>query len=374
MTAAAPARRPGLWSPAMVLVSLILLTAAQVPNLFVIAPRFLGDAGLDERAIGWVMGSFNLASLLGFAISGALAVRFGHARTLAVGAVVAATGALVFLLADGLAGYLTGRVLQGLGFSVVMVGAAAYVAQIAPDGRLGEALGIAGVMTLSAQAIGPILAEAIHDAAGWTWVWRTAIGAGLIAAALASRLPPAPSRLPDAPGRRGAATVALLAMLLAGVGFGVIWTFLAHYGPRVGVPRVTAFFASYVVAAIVVRVGFGALSDRIGRRAASVPALVGHTLVLLILAVLSARWQLIVVGVGYGLCHGVYYPTLSALVVERAGGDRSRAVAWASAAFGAGIVLAAFGLGPLARAYDYPVIYVLASGCGAIAAALIAWR
>ena len=103
------------------------------------------------------------------------------------------------------------------------------------------------------------------------------------------------------------------------------------------------------------------------------PALIGHTLVILVLAVLSARWQLVVVGAGYGLCHGVYYPTLQALVVERSGGDRGRAVAWSSAAFGAGIVVASFGLGPVARAWDYPVIYVIASACGAVAAALT-WR
>ena len=29
---------------------------------------------------------------------------------------------------------------------------------------------------------------------------------------------------------------------------------------------------------------------------------------------------------GYGLCHGIYYPTLQAMVVERAGGHPGRAI------------------------------------------------
>lgn len=372
--------RASVWTPAMVRVSFILLTAAQVPNLFVIAPRFLGEGGADQRSIGWVMGSFNLAALFGFAASGLLARRHGHARTLAAGALVSSVGAAVFALAallpaaGHLPAYLAGRVLQGLGFSVVMAGSAAYVAEVAPTGQLGQVLGVAGVMTLVAQALGPVVAEAIHDAGGWPWVWRAAIVAGVFASSIARGLAPAPSHAGAGPGRMRAATAALVASALAGVGFGSIWTFLAHWGPEAGVPRVTAFFVSYVAAAVTVRLVFGNLSDRIGRRAAAVPALCGHAAVLLILAELGARWHLVVAGAGYGLCHGVYYPTLTALVVERAAGDRSRAVAWASAAFGVGIVAAAFGLGPVARAWGYPTIYVVASASGALAAALVARR
>ncbi len=366
--------RGHLWSPAMVLVSLTMLVGAQVPNLFVIAPRFLGEAGYDQRDIGWVMGSFNVAQLVGLVACRGLIVRMGHARLIAVGALVAAAGALGFALADGLPGYLVGRVLQGLGFSVIMAGTAAYVAEVAPEGRLGEALGVSGVMTLVSQALGPALAEWIHDLAGWPWVWRASVICGVVAAAVVVRLPPVGVRPPDPPGRRGAAMVAMVVTVLAGIGFGSIWMFLADYGPTAGVPRVTAFFIGYVVAAVAVRLVFGTLSDRIGRRAAAAPALAGHALALVALALLSARWQLALIGVGYGLCHGVYYPTLQALVVERSGGDRSRAVTWANFAFVVGIVLAAFALGPVARAWDYPIIYLVAAGCGALAAALVAWR
>jgi predicted MFS family arabinose efflux permease len=42
-------------------------------------------------------------------------------------------------------------------------------------------------------------------------------------------------------------------------------------------------------------------------------------------------------------------------------------------AFGIGGTAAAFGLGPVARAAGYPLIYVIAAGCGAVAAALVWW-
>lgn len=366
---------PGrLWTPALVRVTVTLLLGAAVANLFVIAPRFLGAAGYDKREIGIVMGAFNVASLIGFPLIAPLVARFGYARVIAAGCAVCAVGALAFALAGDLPGYAAARAVQGLGLAALMVGSGSFVAEIAPPGRLGEALGVSGILTLVAQAIGPALAQVIHDHAGWVWVWRAGIASGLAAAVVALGLPTVPRAEVAPAGARGAAAIALIATALAGIGFGVIWTFLADYGPRVGVPVVTGFFAAYVAAAVSTRLFLGALSDRIGRRRAAVPALVGHTLALVGMSRLGAPWHLIAIGLGYGLCHGIYYPTLQALTVERAGGARGAAVAAYIFAFGAGIVIAAFGLGPIARAYGYPTIYLCAAGAGLIAAGLVAWR
>jgi MFS family permease len=122
-----------------------------------------------------------------------------------------------------------------------------------------------------------------------------------------------------------------------------------------------------------VRLFLGTLSDRVGRRAAATPALCGHAVILVAMAGLGQTWHLVVIGLVYGFCHGIYYPTLQALVVERSGGRRSRAVSAATFAFGAGVTGAAFGLGPVARELGYPVIYVMSAACGAAAAALVWW-
>lgn len=373
MTDAAPALAP-LWSPALVRVTVTLMLGAAVANLFVIAPRFLGDAGYDKHEIGIVMGAFNGAALVGFPVIAWLTARFGYARVISAGCVVTALGALAFALASELVGYTAARAVQGLGLAALMVGAASFVAEIAPPGRLGEALGVSGILTLVAQAIGPALAQVIHDHAGWPWVWRAGIVSGLAAAAVAITLPAVPRRPDDAAAPRRAAAIVLIATALAGIGFGVIWTFLADYGPKVGVPTVTGFFVAYVVAAVATRLTIGTLSDRVGRRVAATPALIGHTLALIGMSQLGARWHLIAIGLGYGLCHGIYYPTLQALTVERSGGSRSHAIAAFTFAFGAGIVIAAFALGPVARAYGYTSIYMCAAAAGAASAALVWWR
>lgn len=363
---------PPLVTRALVLVCLTLLFGAMVPNLFVLAPRFLHQRGHDERDIGAIMGAYNVASLIGMPAIAWLVARLGYARTLAAGCVVAACGALVFERGDAMLAFAIARGLMGLGFTAVLVGGAAYAAEIAPPGRLGETLGVAGVLTLSAQALGPVVGRAVLAAASWPWVFRTGIVCGAIGALVALTLPPVPARDRAAGGPLGGAGLVLGATALAGLGFGTIWNFLADYAPRAGVDEPTTFFVPYTLAAVGTRLGLGSLSDRLGRHRAAIPALCGHVVALVVIAELGAPWQLALAGLGYGLCHGIYYPTLQAMVVERAGGHPGRAITASTFAFGLGSVAAAYGLGPVARGHGYPLIYGIAAAAGAVAAVAIA--
>ena len=348
-----------------------LFLGAMVPNLFILTSRFLGQRGYDKAEIGLVMAGFSVTSLAMMLVTGRLTARLGHARTLALGCAVTALGAAVFLVADDAAGFFVGRAIQGIGFSAVLVGAAAYVAETAPLTRLGEALGVSGVLTLAAQAAGPAIGEAIVPL-GWDVLFGAGVGFGLAGAVVALTLPPARRHEAAAAAPASSGWAILVAGGLAGVGFGAIWTFLADYLPEVGIGHTTWFFVPYVAAAISTRLFLGDLSDRIGRRQAAAPSLAGHALMLLAMAVVSEPWHLVGIGLVYGFCHGVYYPTLQAMLVERSGGKRSRAVAAATFAFGAGVIVASVGLGPVAREFGYPAIYPIASLAGVVAAVLVA--
>jgi MFS family permease len=342
-----------------------------VPNLFILTPRYLGARGYDEQDIGLVMSAFNLTALLMVLVTGRLVAELGHARTLGLGCAITAVGAAVFLAADGAPGFAAGRALQGVGFSAVLVGAAAYVAETAPLDRLGEALGLSGVLTLAAQAAGPAIGEAIVPL-GWDVLFGAGVGFGLAGAAVALTLPAVTREDGAAITPATSAAPILIATGLAGMGFGAIWNFLADYLSDVGIARTTWFFVPYVVAAISTRIFLGHLSDRIGRRQAATPALVGHALILVAMAVVTRPWQLLGIGLVYGLCHGIYYPTLQAMIVERSGGRRSRAVAAATFAFGAGVIVAGVGLGVVAKRWGYPTIFPIAAAAGVVAAVLVA--
>jgi MFS family permease len=264
---------------------------------------------------------------------------------------------------------------QGLGFAAALIAAASYVAEIAPPRRLGQALGISGVLTLASQAVGPSVGELLEAQVGWSWVFRAAAIGGVMGAAIAAFLP----RVDQHGGDREAGITrvwpALISTALAGFGFGAVWTFLADYAERVGVGGVTPFFIPYVIAAISTRIFLGHLSDVLGRRQVAIPALLGHAVALVALAQLAALWHLMAIGLVFGLAHGVYYPTLQAMIVEGSRGSRSRAIASSTFSFGGGIVVAAFSLGALAKhSGGYPSIYMVSAGAGVLAAAAVARR
>jgi MFS family permease len=361
-----------LMSRAMMVVAAVIFMGAMVPNLFVLAPRYLAERGHDEQQIGFIMGGFSIASLLTMPVAGRVSDLLGHRLVMIVGCAIAAAGSLLFEHADQTVTFTLARATQGMGFACVLVSGSSYVAEIAPPRRLAQALGLAGMLALCSQAAGPLVGELIEEAAGWPWVFRGGAIGGGSGAVLAVFIVPTATRRGGSDGAVSALPI-LVATALASFGFGAVWVFIADYVGRVGIGTVTPFFVPYVVAAIAVRIFAGHLADRWGRRAVAVPALLLHGSALLAMAHLGNGWQLAAIGAMFGVAHGFYYPALQALVVERSAGARSRAVAASTSAFGFGIVSAAFGLGPVARLVDYPAIYLISAATGGLAAALV-WR
>lgn len=74
-------------------------------------------------------------------------------------------------------------------------------------------------------------------------------------------------------------------------------------------------------------------------------------------------------GLGFGLAHGAFYPSLSALSLEGVSPEaRGRVSAYFNAAFNAGVLFVTFVFGQVAAAVGYRVIFLLvacltATGC-----------
>jgi MFS family permease len=352
-----------------VLLIIAVCLGAHAVNLFVLAPRHLRGLGLGEASIGIVQGAFPLASLVAMLLLPRIVERFGRRRTLVGGMLLCAAGSLSFLVAADLALLVPARAIQGMGWASVLVSSTIITSEIAPPGRLGEALGIAGVLTLLAMAMGPLLGEALvawgersaHDppfaslfvAAGLFALAGGAVGRSLPETGGTRRAEPR-----DTPRFRPTWTL-LAAFFGAAMGFGAVVSFLADYTHLVGVASMAPFFQSYVAMAIGARLTLGSLSDRIGRKAVIVPALLVQGVALGGLAWLKEAWLLWPLGVLFGLAQGLYYPALQALIVERSPADvRPRAIASSNFAFAAGMALSAFTNGAFAARAGYPAVYL----------------
>ena len=355
-------------------------------NLFVVAPRYLREViDLDARHIGVVMGAHSLCALLMMVQVPRLAEALGRRLMMQLGILVCAAACAAFALPHAMLPLAGLRGLMGAGWACVLIGSVTYASEFAPPGRLGQALGIAGVLTLLAMAIGPLVGEQLIARFPFYVLCLTAT-AFMLAGSLVIRALPAPSPAPPAnanvsanasanlpkPSILRAALLPLLATLLAAAGFGAVYAFLSDYIALRHIPSVTPFFNAYVASAILARVSFGSLSDRVGRHLVLIPALLGQGVGLGALALVTRSWQLIPIGVAFGVSHGLYYPSLQALIVERSPDSaRTHAVASSNFSFSLGMTASAFANGLVAEYLSYPAVFAAVGGASALAAVVL---
>jgi DHA1 family inner membrane transport protein len=223
------------------------------------------------------------------------------------------------------------------------------------------------------NAIGTLVAERLATAFGWRAVFYAAAASGLVGTVLSLLLRESP-REPRTAAHHASPPLAsgrsrvFWAAAAGGAAFGVMFTFTQPLALSLGERNVSPLFAGYTTAALLVRLVFGNLADRLGRARVGGAALALYAMTVAATAGLARGW-LPVLGLGFGLAHGAFYPSLSALSLEGASKQQRGSLgAYFNAAFNSGVFVVTFGLGQIAEIYGYRVVFLLvacltASGC-----------
>lgn len=346
---------------------------------FFLLPKFVvTELGGGPRQVGTVGALAVLAAVLASPLCGFLLDRGPRRPLVVLGTLLGVASSLAFLGVTELGPYLyAARAVQGLAFTLFYVSAGTLVADLAPPSRLGQALGVFGAAALIMNAVATLIAERIAHDFGWRAVFVTAAAVGTLAVVLAcflrepARPAPTSASLAARPGLFAALSgklPVLWAALAGGAAFGVMFTFTQPFALSLGDTQVSPLFAGYTAMALLVRVAFGRLADRVGRARVGGWALAFYSLVVAGAAALERGW-LTPLGLAFGLAHGIYYPAVNALALEGAERDQRGSIsAYFNAAFNLGMLLVTLGLGPVAEQYGYRVVFLLvgvlaASGC-----------
>lgn len=335
---------------------------------FFLLPLHIKALGGSEATVGAVMGTSGLASLLALPLVGLTIDRFGRRRFLVGGAGAMAIASVGFLFVHQIGPALFAlRLLQGLGFAAAFTATTTFAAAFAPRDRRAQALGVFGLSTLLNHAVAPVLGEEIIHRGGFEALFTATAFYNALVILLSLRLPR------GAVGRRGGSEnerlrtepvhwVLAATVLLTGMGFGSVITFIPTYVRTEGLGRVGVFFVAYAVTAILSRLAGAGLSDSLGRRRVILPTLLALSASILTLSVVQSIPLLILAGALFGSAQGINYPTMHAFLVDLTSDDHmGRAQALFNGAFNLGVTCSAFLFGLIAEHTGHRVMFALSS-------------
>ena len=155
-------RRAGLASAAFALAIAMLGTTLPTPLYALYRERF----GFSELMITVIFATYAAGVIASLLLFGRLSDQVGRRRVLLGGLALSALSAVVFLIADGLALLIVGRVLSGLSAGIFTGTATATLVDLAAPERRGRATLVATIANMGGLGCGPLLAGALSQWAG----------------------------------------------------------------------------------------------------------------------------------------------------------------------------------------------------------------
>lgn len=331
-------------------------------------PQFVASLGGTVSQIGIVVGIFTMSSVLFRPYFGKLVDSYGRKKMMLLGAGSFAFLFIIYSQIQNIVPLYLLRILHGIAHGGYLAAAFAYVADLAPQNRRGEVMGVYGVANVLAMALFPawgimIIAET-QDFSGLFFLSAITAGAAFLAIFFIDEIKPKEEKKQAAKilaiARQPAVLVASLTFFTAATVYGTVITFLPVYAPRQGIANFGVFFTAYAAFTLISRVTAGKLSDRYGRRKVILPFLALLAFATFLLPFLESVVLLVFIGACFGLGFGACMPALNAFVVDRTlPHERSGALAFFTSFMDIGISAGALVLGLVGEHLGYETMYAL---------------
>jgi predicted MFS family arabinose efflux permease len=180
---------------------LLLVCAAGVPaaialgKIGVVGPLLRPDLGLSLPQLGLAVSAITVVAALLGTPAGLWTGGYGPRRTLLAGLAVMAVAAAGGAAAWGLGALLGARLLEGVGFLLVVVAAPDLLVRLSRGADRAAALALWGTVIPVGLAVGGIAGGALAPALGWRgWLGLSAVLPALAAVAVVAAIPPDPPR------------------------------------------------------------------------------------------------------------------------------------------------------------------------------------
>lgn len=288
-------------------------------------PEYLTQLGGAEYK-GLIISLFTITAMGSRPFSGKLADKIGRVPVIIFGAVVCFVCSLLYPIIISLTGFFLLRLVHGFSTGFTPTGTTAYLADIVPAHKRGEAMGLLGTATAVGMAGGPALGGLIAnrfglDAMFYCSSFLALVSIGILLTTRETLQTKTKFSMTYLKVKREdffepLVLAPCLIMVLCAFSYGAVFTLIPDFGQFVGIKNKGLLFTYLTVASLLVRLVAGKASDRYGR----VPVLrIGTLVILLAMLVISTATtslQLIVGVTLYGFAQGSTSPTLLAWATD----------------------------------------------------------
>lgn len=318
-------------------------------------PSYLTKLGGKEY-IGLIIALFTFTAGLSRPFSGKITDTVGRVPVMAFGSIVCFVCGFLYPYLLSVGGFLLLRLIHGFSTGTKPTATSAYVADVVPSTRRGEAMGTLGLFTAMGMSLGPAIGSWLAYDFSMNIMFWTSSAFALLSIGILLQLPetlakPQPFRfglfrLKKAEVFDKQALPPFIVLLLQSFSSGVVLTIISELSAPLGITNNGLFFTVYTVASLVVRLVFSRTSDRYGR----VPVLLISTSVLAVsmgmLILTNSQVWFWTSAVFYGMSWGMNSPTVTAWTADLSDEKtRGRAMATMYIALEAGIGLGALAAG-----------------------------
>jgi MFS family permease len=324
-----------------------LLFSASFNMLIPELPAYLSSLGGAEYK-GLIIALFTLTAGISRPFSGRLTDTVGRVPVMAVGSIVCFVCGLLYPVLTSVAGFLFLRLMHGFSTGFKPTATAAYVADIAPKERWGEALGIHGLFFSTGMAVGPAIGGFITLYFSINVLFYVSSVLALLSIIIIMRMKETlkdnqkfrPSLLKI--DRRDIilkqAIPAAFVNLLICISYGAMLTLVPDESAALGIKNKGMFFMVLTLTSLAMRFLSGKASDKYGRVRVLRWGLVVLFVALLLTGIATTKFFLLFAAGVYGIAQGILSPAINAWMVDLSSPEhRGKAVATGYMAMEAGI-------------------------------------
>lgn len=302
-----------------------LLFSASFNMIIPELPNYLSRLGGAEHK-GLIIALFTLTAGISRPFSGKLTDKWGRVPVMAVGSFVCFLCGFLYPVISSVAGFFLLRLIHGFSTGFKPTATSAYIADIIPQKRWGEALGMHGLCFSIGGAIGPAVGSYIALAYGINPMFYISSLFALLSIVIVMNMKE--TLQTKAKFNRSMLKIsrheilewrvlpAGIVTLLAYTGYGVILTLIPDWSEHLGIANKGLFFLAYTLSSIAIRFVSGKVADRHGRIPVMIVGLFIISLSVLLLGLGDSINGLIFGAVIYGIGTGILSPAVNAWTID----------------------------------------------------------